>query len=174
MSLIRRFLDRLRNPARYVGRDLEGNSFYEQPGFSSDRRTKRTVQYKNPTDVWNYIGGGKRLPVQWSMWLSHTRNHPPTLEELQRDLQRQQRVIANAALLEARDLEERQERLRIEQSLREETAKRIQIEEPATGSSDHVSEPPVEKNVPSPSRKGLAPAADEPESWSPQTLRRRG
>ena len=27
-----------------------------------DQRTKRIVQYRDPSDVWNYIGGGKRLP----------------------------------------------------------------------------------------------------------------
>ncbi|KAL9711858.1 hypothetical protein Ac2012v2_004931 [Leucoagaricus gongylophorus] len=127
---------------RYMGQDLEGNRFYEYPGLSINWRTKRTVQYRDPSDVWNYIGGGKRLPVQWSMWLSHTRKDPPSLEELRQDLERQQRVIANAFLIEKRDLEERLERLRLEQSFREEiTANRSQIQESqaqSASSDDHT------------------------------------
>lgn len=61
---------------------LPGNKFYESPSpigahvrhlqladfsepsllsYIDPERTKRTVQYRNPEDVWNYIGGGKRL-----------------------------------------------------------------------------------------------------------------
>ncbi|KXN84063.1 hypothetical protein AN958_00513 [Leucoagaricus sp. SymC.cos] len=159
-----RLINLIRTPVRYVGRDLE-----------DPRRTKRTVQYKEPEDVWNYIGGGKRLPAQWNMWLSHTRKHPPTLEELQQDLERQRQVLANAALIEARDLEERQERLRIEQSLKAENAKRTRIEQPQIPSQqsptpDHDA-PESRKAAP---KQDSSPTADEPESWSPQTLRRRG
>ncbi|EKM58123.1 uncharacterized protein PHACADRAFT_139783 [Phanerochaete carnosa HHB-10118-sp] len=39
--------------------------------------------------------------------MSHTRVHPPSLEELAADLERQGRVRLNAALIEARDIEER-------------------------------------------------------------------
>jgi hypothetical protein len=65
--------------------------------------------------MWKYIGGGKRLPIQWSAWLTHTRFHPPTIEELQADSRRQQRVLANVALIEAKDRAEDQERMRIRQ-----------------------------------------------------------
>jgi len=73
--------------------------------------------------MWKYTGGGKRLPIQWSAWLAHTRPHPPTIEELQADIARQQRVLANVALIEARDRAEEQERLRIRQ---EDTQKALQ------------------------------------------------
>jgi NADH dehydrogenase [ubiquinone] 1 alpha subcomplex assembly factor 2 len=69
--------------------------------------------------------------VQWSAWLAHTRQHPPTIEvcpkttgwengpylsllglqELQADMHRRQRVLMNASLIEARDQEERAGRL---------------------------------------------------------------
>jgi len=62
-----------------------------------------------------YTGGGKRLPIQWSAWLAHTRPHPPTIEELQADVARQQRVLANVALIEARDRAEEQERMKLRQ-----------------------------------------------------------
>lgn len=64
------------------------------PGYI---RSKRSVKYRKPDDMWNYIGGSKRLPsaysvglcgllasqmmlVQWSAWLAHTRAHPPSIE----------------------------------------------------------------------------------------------
>ncbi|KAF9442967.1 hypothetical protein P691DRAFT_764717 [Macrolepiota fuliginosa MF-IS2] len=172
MSLLRRIFNLIRSPTRYVGRDLQGNRFYEHPGISDDLRTKRTVQYRNPEDVWNYIGGGKRLPVQWSMWLSHTRRHPPTVEELHQDLERQQRVLANAAVLEARDQAEREARLRIEQSVKEETANRVQIERPLVYSESSHSTSTHEMAKPSSPTEALPQPSDETASWSPKTLRR--
>ncbi|PBK68916.1 hypothetical protein ARMSODRAFT_1004725 [Armillaria solidipes] len=107
MSFISRMWRLIRHPTGFVGRDLEGNMFFERHNpLPEVRRTKRTVKYRNPGDMWLYIGGPKRLPVQWSAWLSHTRPDPPTLQELQIDLARQERVLRNAALIEARDREE--------------------------------------------------------------------
>jgi len=65
--------------------------------------------------MWKYTGGGKRLPIQWSAWLTHTRLYPPTIDELQADIRRQQRVFANVALIEAKNRAEDQERMRIRQ-----------------------------------------------------------
>ncbi|KAF8155643.1 hypothetical protein B0H34DRAFT_714199 [Crassisporium funariophilum] len=113
MSFIARLWNAVRKPIQYVGRDLEGNRFYEGHSPNDPSRPKRTVQYHNEEDVWKYIGGGKRLPIQWSAWLTHTRAQPPTLEELQADMARQQRVMANVAIIEARDQAEAEERLRI-------------------------------------------------------------
>ncbi|EKM76764.1 hypothetical protein AGABI1DRAFT_115638, partial [Agaricus bisporus var. burnettii JB137-S8] len=177
MSLFSRVLNLLRNPPRCVGRDLEGNRFYELPSVSDDpRRTKRTIEYKDEEDVWNYIGGGKRLPVQWSMWLSHTRPHPSTVEELQQDAERQRRVLANAALIDARDAKERLARLQLEQSLQDENMKRAQIPQPEL---EHDTSQPISaqenKNTASPSRTEGLPQVDiETESWSPKTFRRGG
>ncbi|THH11405.1 hypothetical protein EW146_g8050 [Bondarzewia mesenterica] len=92
----------------------KGNRFYEFPSTSnapttdlSDlRRTKRRVEYKGHGDMWTYVGNAKRLPVQWTAWMSHTRQDPPSIEELQADLMRQQRVLQKAAIIEARDREE--------------------------------------------------------------------
>jgi len=59
---------------------------------------KRTIEYRSENDKWDYIGGARRLPgttrvlcvlrylmytltlVQWSAWLTHTRQHPPQLK----------------------------------------------------------------------------------------------
>ncbi|KAJ7449660.1 hypothetical protein FB451DRAFT_1531212 [Mycena latifolia] len=54
-------------------------------------------------DLWKYVDGNKRLAVQWSAWLTHTRPDPPTLEEHHADLAPQERIRHRAALLDARD-----------------------------------------------------------------------
>ncbi|KAK0203579.1 hypothetical protein DFS33DRAFT_1332569 [Desarmillaria ectypa] len=109
MSFFSRIWKLIRHPTGFVGRDLEGNMFFEHRNqLPEARRTKRTVKYCNPGDMWLYIGGPKRLPVQWSAWLSHTRPDPPTIQELQIDLARREKVLRNAALIEARDREEHQ------------------------------------------------------------------
>ncbi|KAJ6488050.1 hypothetical protein C8R45DRAFT_264621 [Mycena sanguinolenta] len=71
-----------------------------------DPRPRRSVKYSGSQDMWKYVGGSKRLSVQWSSWLTHTRPDPPTMEELQADLMRQERVRRNVMLLNARDQEE--------------------------------------------------------------------
>ena len=104
------------------------------------------LRYYNhhPTNLTHYYQILSRT-VQWSAWLAHTRPHPPTIEvcpllsffffflfmpgiyfsskELQADIVRQQRVLANVALIEARDRAEEQERFRIRQ---EDTQKALQ------------------------------------------------
>ncbi|KAF4564664.1 hypothetical protein EYR36_002602 [Pleurotus pulmonarius] len=98
---------------RFVGGDLEGNRYYEWANPNNPSRTRRSVKYYKEDDMWLYVGGQKRLAVQWSSWLSHTRAHPPTIEELQADVLRQQKVQHNAALIEAKEQHEREEALRI-------------------------------------------------------------
>ncbi|KAJ3715088.1 hypothetical protein C8R42DRAFT_681614 [Lentinula raphanica] len=109
-SLLRNLWRKIWNPTGFAGRDLEGNSYYERSNPLKNAgytRPKRSVRYRNPDDVWNYIGGSKRLPIQWSAWLAHTRLNPPSIQELQMDLMRQHRVQQNAALIEANFQQER-------------------------------------------------------------------
>lgn len=113
MSFLRRVWSAISKPARFVGRDLEGNRFYEANSLNDPSRSRRTVQYYKEDAVWQYIGGGKRLPAQWSSWLSHTRPNPPTLEELQMDMARRERVLRNAQLIEAKDREESEQLARL-------------------------------------------------------------
>ncbi|EAU89447.2 hypothetical protein CC1G_07673 [Coprinopsis cinerea okayama7 len=138
MSFLSRIFTALRNPRRYVGRDLEGNKFYESP-ISAGSRPKRTVVYRREEDMWDYIGGTKRLPIQWSAWLSHTRPNPPTIEELEADLQRQIRVKYNASLIEAKDREEAEQRRRLQA---EGHAEALRIQQ-GRGQTEVEGEPPV-------------------------------
>ncbi|KAF8997289.1 hypothetical protein BDQ17DRAFT_1248764, partial [Cyathus striatus] len=52
-----------------------------------------------------------------SSWLTHTRPHPPTLKELQVDIQRQLRVLTNAAMIETRAREEQEQMARLRAEL---------------------------------------------------------
>jgi len=188
MSFLARIWQRLRAPTGYVGRDLEGNRFYEFPSSSSDpRRTKRTVKYFDPEVVWQYVGGGRRLPIQWSAWLTHTRHYPPTLEELQADLARQRRVLANVSLIEARDQEERAQMRRLHAAG---TAPAIadspnREAEPLTGKEPTQSLMGSETRPPeAQQRSGQQQALPripipnsgsyEPQSWAPRARRRGG
>ncbi|KAL4072502.1 hypothetical protein V8B97DRAFT_376241 [Scleroderma yunnanense] len=109
MSVLRALWQRLFRRSYLVGKDFEGNQYFEFPsGVTSSGRPKRIIRYSGNDDILAYVAsGGKRLSVQWSAWLAHTRRDPPTLEELRADLLRQKRVQVNVALLEAREREER-------------------------------------------------------------------
>ncbi|KAJ7512654.1 hypothetical protein B0H11DRAFT_1946733 [Mycena galericulata] len=166
MSFLRRIMQSLRRPNYFVGRDLEGNRYYERPSLLDDPRPKRSVKYSASDDVWKYIGGNRRLAVQWSAWLTHTRPDPPTLEELQSDLIRQERVRRNVALLDARD--------------REEDRLKLASRSTATMSPPVDTPPPLEpvtvepaKSIPKPlSKMPSSTKSDEPESWTPHTVTR--
>ncbi|KAJ7574400.1 hypothetical protein C8J56DRAFT_979528 [Mycena floridula] len=154
---LRNLLRRFWSPKSYVGRDLEGNTFYERINPLSETRMKRFVEYRNPDD---YIGGSKKIPVQWSAWLSHTRVSPPSVEELESDAARQQRVLINAARIEARD---RQERLGLNAPTR------------LTPTEEHKSpEPPGPEQTATPSSTSPFPVlpsdAFEPQSWKPRPV----
>ncbi|KAI9509042.1 hypothetical protein F5148DRAFT_1283375 [Russula earlei] len=171
----------------------KGNRFFEYPSLRDDPpRARRRVRYKVDEDMWDYVGGAKRLPVQWVSWLSHTRENPPTLEELRADLARQRRVLYNASIIEARD---REERARISAA-----AATPITEVPATSTPQGIrtrrqaSSPDsfdvLERPQPSsethelkrpslPSHGSALPAAGkdrdwQPAAWTPRTMRRRG
>lgn len=154
---------------------MEGNKYFEHPN-ANNGRSKRTVKYRKNEDMWAYVASGKRLPVQWSAWLTHTRPDPPSIEELQADLARQQRVKLNAAILEARD---EAERANIER-----------LEEPSYHSETEIQSPSVSRNVIRDQRLKLSESdqlpkaqtrdpwaealkgSDEPRSWTPVTRKR--
>jgi len=103
---LQRWLTRIWSGRYYVGSDLRGNRFFESPALEGSSHTKRVVKYVRQDDMYAYASGIARLPVQWTAWMAHTRRHPPSIEELQIDLARQQRTAVLAAQIEARDSEE--------------------------------------------------------------------
>ncbi|KIL00348.1 hypothetical protein PAXRUDRAFT_271428 [Paxillus rubicundulus Ve08.2h10] len=175
MSILRQLWRRFFKPTRLVGKDLEGNKYFEHPS-AVNGRPKRTVQYRRNDDMWAYIASGRRLPVQWNAWLTHTRQYPPKIEELRADLARQRRVEINAAILEARDQEERERtarlvrasHLRIPESLdpEDEQACHQPSEAPTT-----MPDKPLGSQVRDPWAEAQQ-GSDEPQSWAPVARRR--
>lgn len=118
-SLLKPFasLFRVGKSRYFIGRDLQGNSYFEYPslsGSSDPRHTRRLIEYRIKKDISEY--DSTVLPVQWKMWLRHTRRAAPTIEELETDRQRILDLQYNVQLIEARDAEakERAEMRRLE------------------------------------------------------------
>ncbi|KAJ3746744.1 hypothetical protein DFH05DRAFT_977246 [Lentinula detonsa] len=195
-TFFRNLWRRVWNPTGFVGKDLEGNSYYERSNPLSNAgysRSKRSVTYRNQDDMWNYIGGSKRLPT-------HTRTNPPSVQELQMDLIRQHRVQHNAALIEASFQQERaQLRLQDGASSTSSEFQPSQIQDPLSNSTANSASssspslapkvspaPPSEsKAIPNPESSPGAhrPATSlpktgsdewQPESWAPKLRIRRG
>ncbi|SPO23872.1 related to Mimitin, mitochondrial precursor [Ustilago trichophora] len=111
MSLFQKLAKALRiGKARYiVGQDLAGNSYLELPSLSGSldpRHTRRSIQWKEKKELGDY--DQRSIPVQWVMWLRHTRREPPSIEELVRDRERILTTQANAARLALEDKQRRQ------------------------------------------------------------------
>ena len=120
MSLLQRLAKALRiGKARYiVGHDLAGNSYLELPSLSGSldpRHTRRSIQWKDKRELGDY--DQRSIPVQWVMWLRHTRREAPTIQELVRDRERILLTQANAAKLALEDQASRQneQQARLEQ-----------------------------------------------------------
>jgi len=167
MTIVKNFWRALTGRRYLVGRDLQGNEYFEYPhtaGSGDFGRQKRQVKYLKESNAWP---GFASLPIQWHSWLSHTRPNPPTLDELQADLMRQQRVKAKALMIEERDREERN-RQQIEPPLQETFSSPAETHKPATPAA--AAAPPL----PQWPSKTFAPGSDEPESWTPRTTVSRG
>ncbi|ETS61978.1 hypothetical protein PaG_03529 [Moesziomyces aphidis] len=111
MSLLQSIARTLRiGKARYiVGHDLVGNAYLELPSLSGSldpRHPRRSIQWKEKREMGDY--DQRSIPVQWVMWLRHTRRDPPSIEELARDRQRILTTQANAARLALEDQQRRQ------------------------------------------------------------------
>ncbi|RPD61250.1 hypothetical protein L227DRAFT_585561 [Lentinus tigrinus ALCF2SS1-6] len=194
MSFLARIFRRFRNPTGFVGRDLQGNRYFEYPSVSDDpRRTKRVVKYAPGADMLEYVGGHRRLAVQWSSWLTHTRSHPPTLEELQADLERQRRIQMYATMIEERDRQEAAQIAAAEQSVVRQVKASSQQQSRHEDSNATVgtvplpeaqqdprprTDVPQTQTVPDqrsdPSSPWKPPPRDEPHSWQPRASIRRG
>jgi NADH dehydrogenase [ubiquinone] 1 alpha subcomplex assembly factor 2 len=125
-----------------TGMDLAGNTFWElHPSMSGNARVRRVlepisryVRYPNYGDV--------QISPQWLQWLRHTRQHPPTLDEQQLDLMRQQNMKVLAARADERwrnapSMLDRPETAQPEGTLR------VEVGEGPTSNRDY----PVERGV---------------------------
>ncbi|CAO1624533.1 unnamed protein product [Parajaminaea phylloscopi] len=134
--------------ARYlVGHDLAGNAYYEYPPYNEGGKTpselsrgRRIVKYREHKSIEDY--DQKDLPIQWKMWLRHTRRAAPSLEELQVDRQRMitlQDLVVN--------IEERDREMRMR-----EQAKKLEAQQQRDRERDGIEAPAAQAAPASPSQ----------------------
>lgn len=116
-----------------VGKDYEGNCYYEIPpqrymyGMMTQQKTKRVVEgpveiqqkrWSNPDEVEFYI---PKVPREWDSWLRWKREHAPSLQELSTNIKKsnvmQERIHRH-------ELKEAQRKARIADEERELLAKK--------------------------------------------------
>jgi NADH:ubiquinone oxidoreductase subunit len=92
--MLKKILNRLRtintpwSTKQFIGYDLKGNMYFEEPMIKRGINfPRRSVVYQ---DGRNHISqyDPESIPVQWQAWMRHTRQDPPTFEELERDIAR--------------------------------------------------------------------------------------
>ncbi|KAJ2058437.1 hypothetical protein GGI17_005040 [Coemansia sp. S146] len=83
-----------------AGVDLEGNLYFER-SVRSAVRTRRHVLYKKNITVAEY--NDQIIPIQWQAWMRHTRNQPPTIQELLHDVERRRRMAENVHRLATKE-----------------------------------------------------------------------
>lgn len=70
--------------ARYAGSDLANNRYWELPNAHGDLRpsaSRRFVEYYRPGTYQEHaMREEKEIPVQWALWLRHTRMDAPSLD----------------------------------------------------------------------------------------------
>lgn len=98
--ILHRFQARRDVPFRrkfFVGYDLHGNTYWE---FSIDGNMQRLRRKLEPFQQLLFkVDYFETVPPQWLQWLRRAREHPPTVEELVADQQRQlkMRLLAQQA-----------------------------------------------------------------------------
>ncbi|KAK2741175.1 hypothetical protein FQN55_008438 [Onygenales sp. PD_40] len=77
-----------------AGSDLAGNTFWEFKDALNAGRFRRIVKYNPGTHL-----SDVKVSPQWHQWLRYVRENPPTIEEQQNELIRQERMkyLAKAA-----------------------------------------------------------------------------
>jgi NADH:ubiquinone oxidoreductase subunit len=91
-----KFLRKLNLPwssKRFQGSDLDGNYYFEDASVGKGKRTIVYADGRNHISQYN----PDSIPVEWQAWLRHTRNDPPTIQELGLNL-RQQELIQERVL----------------------------------------------------------------------------
>lgn len=112
------------------------------------------------------------LPAQWQAWLSHTRLEPPSIEELQYDEVRQERLRINIARLKAEDEELRA--LEAAQSMPSVAAPATRTDDESAAAAPEAADRPQAQEATIEYRTDLPPPPDvQTESWTPKLTRRR-
>ncbi|OJD19672.1 hypothetical protein AJ78_00404 [Emergomyces pasteurianus Ep9510] len=80
-----------------AGKDLAGNTFWEFKDALNAKRLRRIVKYNPKTHL-----ADVKVSPQWHQWLRYTRQEPPTIQEQQNELLRQERMKYLAKLADER------------------------------------------------------------------------
>ncbi|KAL2009934.1 hypothetical protein VTN00DRAFT_5741 [Thermoascus crustaceus] len=80
-----------------VGADLAGNTYWEFKDALNSGRMRRIVKY-NPRTHYADV----KITPQWHQWLRYVRHEPPSIEEQQQDILRQQQLKQLARLADER------------------------------------------------------------------------
>ncbi|KAI9606138.1 hypothetical protein PSHT_07173 [Puccinia striiformis] len=162
----------------YVGNDLAGNSYYEKH-LPVESRPRRFVNFKsNPDDPTLYRT--HHLSPQWSAWLSFTRKHPPSLDELQADQLRLAQLRENVKRLKTEDQARKQTQLENQSAVGTTTSTSLDLRESVDPVDDRaeldrkrriMSESPLAAFT-------LQPQSNpdqtwQPQSWKPQQITRK-
>ncbi|KAI3637546.1 hypothetical protein MIR68_004195 [Amoeboaphelidium protococcarum] len=94
----------------FVGKDLNGNKFYETieaQGKSPRRMVVIKGHYGDSSSMSPQTYISDSIAPQWKAWLAHTRSDAPTLEELAADIQRQEVLKHRVEQLEAQYKQEK-------------------------------------------------------------------
>jgi NADH dehydrogenase [ubiquinone] 1 alpha subcomplex assembly factor 2 len=96
---------------KFIGYDLQGNMYFEEPMIKRGINfPRRSVTYE---DGRNHISeyDPNSIPVQWQAWMRHTRPDPPTIQELQNEVERQIQTQENIKKLAEKRIEEEANRI---------------------------------------------------------------
>ena len=112
--MFRRTLNRLKTinfpgkSNKFIGQDLQGNLYFEGPPVREGlSKSRRSIVYGDGRDAYSqYVPHS--IPVQWQAWLRHTREQPPSLDELQSDVMRQQDLAVKVQALQEKDQQEKE------------------------------------------------------------------
>ncbi|OAX85045.1 hypothetical protein ACJ72_00575 [Emergomyces africanus] len=80
-----------------AGKDLTGNTFWEFKDALNAKRLRRIVKYNPKTHL-----ADVKVSPQWHQWLRYARQEPPTIQEQQSELLRQERMKHLAKLADER------------------------------------------------------------------------
>ncbi|KAJ5482828.1 hypothetical protein N7539_006274 [Penicillium diatomitis] len=80
-----------------VGQDLNGNTFWEFKDVANASRFRRIVKFDPKTHF-----GDVQVTPQWHQWLRYVRRDPPSIQEQQQDLVRQEQIKHLARLADER------------------------------------------------------------------------
>lgn len=88
MQAIARIFRNLRNSvafskSNFIGEDHLGNKYYER--VADEKSAKKGNRYVKSYDGQSKADSELEIPNEWNAWLRNSRDHPPTIKEIERN-----------------------------------------------------------------------------------------